>query len=89
MPKVEIKEDIQNPGDFLIINNGEVTYFKYLCPCGGCDFPVHIPLTGPGAWNWDGNEEKPTIKPSILHKGHNDGKCNWHGYMTNGEFKQC
>ena len=32
-------------------------------------------------WNWDGNEQSPTLTPSIHWPGE------WHGYLTNGQFK--
>ncbi len=39
-------------------------------------------------WQWDGNIEQPTIKPSINCISEKDGKptggCGWHGYITNG-----
>lgn len=34
-------------------------------------------------WTWDGNVEKPTLKPSIHRTGH------WHGHLQNGFFKSC
>jgi len=34
------------------------------------------------AWQWDGNIEKPTFQPSILH--HTTPP--WHGFVTNGEL---
>lgn len=40
---------------------------------------------GPG-WTHDGNWEKPTCTPSILH---NSPKCNWHGYLTEGVLVEC
>ena len=38
-------------------------------------------------WEWDGNEEKPTLSPSIacgMPKG-----CDWHGYMKAGRLEAC
>lgn len=39
-------------------------------------------------WQWDGNVEHPTIKPSINCISEKDGKptggCGWHGFITNG-----
>ena len=32
--------------------------------------------------HWDGNEQKPTLKPSILVSG------GWHGYIQKGELVQ-
>ena len=34
-------------------------------------------------WYWDGNEEKPTLNPSINSVGE------WHGYMKNGRLISC
>lgn len=31
-------------------------------------------------WDWDGNRESPTFRPSINCEGH----CGWHGYLRNG-----
>jgi len=43
--------------------------------------------TGDGiakAWQWDGNEDNPTVTPSInINNGH------WHGYLTGGVFRSC
>lgn len=57
----------------------------FYCPCGCGDIcgitvkPVEL-----NGWEWDGNLESPTCKPSILiNRGH------WHGYLTNGEFVSC
>lgn len=36
-------------------------------------------------WTWDGNEEAPTLKPSIVHAVERGG-CGWHGWLTAGEF---
>lgn len=38
-------------------------------------FPVNRPRSG---WKWDGDEDKPTFKPSIHCVGH------WKGYVQNG-----
>lgn len=45
-----------------------------------------IPLSrgqGPRAWRWDGNEDRPTLMPSINWIGH------WHGWLTAGELRSC
>jgi hypothetical protein len=34
-------------------------------------------------WKWDGNEEKPTLSPSILCPGE------WHGYLRAGRLESC
>ena len=77
-------EHAKNPGDFFIIIEGEHHRLHFLCPCGcGQLGGVNINQADPHAWRWDGNEEAPTISPSILFL---DG-CKWHGYLKGGVFK--
>lgn len=43
--------------------------------------PVQCGANNPGkAWGWDGNEDKPTLTPSIHCFGH------WHGWVRSGEM---
>lgn len=35
------------------------------------------------SWQWDGNEEKPTLSPSV----HLPGR--WHGWFRNGRMESC
>lgn len=51
--------------------------------CPGCKSVCATPFQGPVAWQWDGNEEKPTITPSINHVG-----C-WHGWLKEGVLQPC
>ena len=34
-------------------------------------------------WGWDGNEDRPTLVPSILNEGE------WHGHLQDGELRGC
>ena len=38
--------------------------------CPGCEYPHVIAVSmlggGPGIWTWDGDPEKPTVRPSLL-----------------------
>lgn len=34
-------------------------------------------------WTWDGNEDTPTLKPSVKYERH------WHGHFTAGVMKNC
>jgi hypothetical protein len=34
-------------------------------------------------WHWDGNEDKPTLAPSVHHLG------GWHGYVRAGRMESC
>lgn len=46
--------------------------------------PLRDPSTNGGhSWDWDGNEVKPTLTPSV----HCVGK--WHGYVTAGRMVSC
>ena len=37
------------------------------------------------AWGWDGNLEKPTLKPSVLHQL-SPSMLPWHGFVIRGEL---
>lgn len=55
----------------------------FICP--GCGRHTAIALRpvvdgSPQSWEFDGNEQAPTLKPSIKHVG-----C-WHGWLTAGVF---
>ncbi|WP_439523190.1 DUF6527 family protein [Marivita sp.] len=61
----------------------------FWCPCG-CGYLAritvgeeHKPITGP-SWNWNGNAENPTLRPSINQK-----PCGWHGWLTDGYWSAC
>ena len=56
--------------------------------CPGCGQDHCLPVTGPNAWSFNGDIERPTLKPSILAKGLKvklgpDGK--WNGEWERGE----
>ena len=38
---------------------------------------------GDRVWGWDGNEDKPTLTPSIHHVGV------WHGFLRAGRLESC
>lgn len=104
--RVSGNEQLQNPGDYYFDLDpvGECHYIFIFCPCGKCDrtyrmqLPVNTGIKQDRAWLWDGNEDCPTLTPSILRrvdtqenteyeiKGH---KCDWHGYLTQGVFRSC
>ena len=47
------------------------------------EIPEHEP-----SWLWDGNEERPTLGPSIDCIDGNTGESLWHGYLENGHFRE-
>lgn len=56
--------------------------------CPGCGRPSAIMVdrekkNDTHQWEWDGNTDAPTLKPSINCVG----CCGWHGFLTAGEFK--
>jgi len=64
-------------------------YLQYVCPCGCGEWrnlPVKEGEKVQGAWHWDGNETAPTLTPSIQHVRHVAEDCNWHGFVTKGEW---
>jgi len=81
-------EDGQQPGAIEPRSiNGVVRGFAFRCPCG-CGLESWLPVNREGDtvhWKWDGNIEAPTLTPSIL----NFYSCQWHGYLTAGEFQPC
>lgn len=37
--------------------------------CPGCDEAHSVTVDGSRGWTWDGNDENPTITPSVLVRG--------------------
>ena len=61
----------------------------FVCPCG-CGNNSAIPIVHPSSavkegWTWDGNEQLPTLTPSIQKLV----SCHWHGHLTKGIFTPC
>lgn len=74
---------------------GAVTRLQFGCPCGCC---AHYGASfGPNKWSFDGNEQKPTVTPSLgcYPTGKKaaavgpDGTYHWHGFLRNGVFEEC
>ena len=73
-------------------------HILFVCPNGkrcrillGPKFVDRPNPDGLCVWQWDGNMERPTIKPSINCIAVKDGKptggCGWHGFITNGVIR--
>lgn len=79
--------DLVQKGDFEILTDEKTgqRWFWFCCP-GSCGTTAPIALrpvttaTSPPSWEFDGNEDSPTLSPSINHVG-----C-WHGWLRGGEF---
>lgn len=75
-----------NRGDFQheVGTNGSQSYFWLVCP--KCAQPLLLALKPvvhadvQHSWSLSGTIDKPTLEPSIDHKG-----C-WHGLLTNGNL---
>jgi hypothetical protein len=78
MTKVIVNPSISNPGCF------EMQIFNPQCKYDKCIVYV---VKGPPQGThhgWDGNEESPTLTPS-LNCSH---RCGWHGYLDHGDLRQ-
>ena len=77
---VEGNEQLVNKGDAIIVMKGKLKQLIIVCP--GCGKAT----ASRGEHIYDENTQ--TYTPSIVHDK-NYGGCGWHGWLTNGEFKQC
>ena len=70
---------------------GEPIWLVFGCPCGDrmCNGLISVDRDGdnPPTWKWDGDWDAPTLTPSIQRRG--GLGCDWHGYLTAGEFVPC
>ncbi len=79
------------PGCYFIewFNNHTVAHLNYTCPCGcgeTCFFQIATGEKKNGAWQWDGNEDAPTLTPSIQQVSGCKQKPGWHGYLIAGQW---
>ena len=95
-------DELAKPGRFIFTRRDDqhIQGMLYGCPCG-CGAIHGANFTGlcPGAtvtWKWDGDEEKPTLSPSLgLYPSHKnqslgaDGRYHWHGFLRSGIFEEC
>lgn len=73
---------------FTVMQSGEVAGVQFVCPCG-CGHMSYLSLSPDHpspVWTWNGDKDRPTMKPSIFNTGL---PCRWHGYLTDGEFREC
>lgn len=56
--------------------------------CPGCD-RAHAITYRPGGWTWNGDRDRPTIKPSVLSNagGRNPEAPVCHSYVTDGRIE--
>lgn len=82
--RVETGSDLQSPGDFLF--SAERDYIYIILPGSKRPDAIQIQRGNPGGhrvWGWDGNEDAPTLTPSIL------SPHEWHGYLRAGRLESC
>jgi len=75
---------MERPGDFCFDDDFSTIYI-WIPGMSGPD-AIRIqkgPQGGARIWGWDGNEDSPTLTPSILSLGE------WHGYIRNGILESC
>ncbi len=75
-------EDLINPGDAIESFNSQKNITQLVIACPGCG-----KISG-SAGGHVFNKETLSYTPSIVHDK-NLGGCGWHGWLTNGEFKEC
>lgn len=86
-------DELKSPGDIQfakLSQEEEASGMYYICPCG-CSKMGYLPFMGgkystniEPQWNFNKDENCPSITPSILDK-----RCGYHGYLTNGNFEAC
>lgn len=75
------------PGVFCIREEDGITSLACRLP-DGAFIDIAIRPLPPGAppqpsWEWDGNQDKPTLSPSINTRDH------WHGWFRSGRMVSC
>ena len=79
---------------FTDAKRDRVASMWFYCPCG-CGLlqritvgVEHKPHMGGPSWNWNGDEENPTLKPSV-NVLKNTICPGWHGWLRNGYWERC
>lgn len=58
----------------------------FTCPCGcGRDGWLPFRPESSPSWEWDGDRDAPTLRPSVLQVG----GCGWHGWLRAGVWVPC
>ncbi len=73
---------ISKPGDFKFSEERDYLYIWIPGTTGPDAIPISN-LKHPRNWLWDGNEDSPSLSPSLHCVGE------WHGYLTSGYLQSC
>lgn len=75
------------PGSFFIDRTQYPVMLWHKLPEGSVGFvrlrPIPTDDEPHPSWEWDGDEEKPTLKPSVHYVGR------WHGWFRAGRMESC
>ena len=89
MKKAVHRSDLDGKDEFQKLAEGEFYFTQgdnrivcFVPSVGIADLPLNVP----NGWEWDGNRELPTLEPSIHSSKGKRGY--WHGYLTNGVWRQ-
>jgi len=91
---------LKGPGDFFWTRDaqGRAVEIVIWIPGNESGTVAPIPVVNgapqnEGPWGWNGNEQKPTLQPSIFrnppHKDHPDPRNSWHGHLIDGRLVSC
>jgi hypothetical protein len=73
--RVSSFEEAKQPGDFWWAEEAKRMHFR--CPCGCGQYAgVEVKPANPNGWDWNGDADKPTVRPSISINSHH-----WHGFV--------
>lgn len=90
------------PGEFKFYHDDRGYPLGVIVKPPGVLWPIRCPVTRDKAkadkagnsgtfWHWNGSKEKPTLHPSIGVRAErlSNGRSGyeWHGYLTDGEFR--
>ena len=87
-----IHSELSDNGDYCFTDNTKDETVGINIKCPGCGNESYLQFADTSStvekaskWKWNGNKDKPTLRPSLLF----NGCCNWHGYLTDGKLKVC
>lgn len=85
----ELRSASRRPG-LIELNrraDGTIGGLHFICPCG-CGRESYLPARGrghPREWDFSGPDDSLTVSPSVQQVG----GCQWHGWLTAGEWVSC